>query len=58
MAPAATPPPFDGLLEAIARHWGFRALRPLQEPAMRAVLDGRDSLVVLDRKSTRLNSSH
>jgi len=31
----------------IARYWGFRSLRPLQEPAMRAVLDGRDSLVVL-----------
>src|SRR5262249_13890409 len=31
----------------IERHWGFRSLRPLQEQAMRAVLDGRDSLVVL-----------
>src|SRR3954466_2621169 len=47
MARAATPAPFDGLLDVIARHWGFRALRPLQEEAMRAVLDGRDSLVVL-----------
>ncbi len=27
--------------------WGFRALRPLQEPAVRAVLKERDSLVVL-----------
>jgi ATP-dependent DNA helicase RecQ len=35
------------LKEIIARHWGFRDFRPLQEPAMRAVLDGRDSLVVL-----------
>jgi ATP-dependent DNA helicase RecQ len=35
------------LKEIVARHWGFRDLRPLQEPAMRAVLDGRDSLVVL-----------
>src|SRR5437660_12413548 len=35
------------LHEVIARHWGFRSFRPLQEPAMRAVLDGRDSLVVL-----------
>jgi ATP-dependent DNA helicase RecQ len=35
------------LKELIARHWGFREFRPLQEPAMRAVLDGRDSLVVL-----------
>jgi ATP-dependent DNA helicase RecQ len=35
------------LLKVIARHWGFRGLRPLQEQAMSAVLDGRDSLVVL-----------
>src|SRR5215470_17276628 len=33
--------------DVILRHWGFRELRPLQEQAMRAVLDGRDSLVVL-----------
>jgi ATP-dependent DNA helicase RecQ len=33
--------------EIIVRHWGFRTLRPLQDRAMRAVLDGRDSLVVL-----------
>src|SRR5438270_11499918 len=39
--------PIDGLLAVIARHWGFRSMRPLQEQAMRAVLDGRDSLVVL-----------
>src|SRR5437762_7577956 len=31
----------------IERHWGFCVLRPLQEQAMRAVLDGRDSLVVM-----------
>src|SRR6202048_117172 len=37
----------DELLQVIKRHWGFSALRPLQEPAMRAVLDGRDSLVVM-----------
>ncbi len=37
----------DRLQEVIARHWGFRTLRPLQEPAMQAVLAGRDSLVVL-----------
>lgn len=35
------------LREIIAHHWGFRELRPLQEKAMRAVLDGRDSLVIL-----------
>src|SRR5438105_3984341 len=37
----------DQLAEVITRHWGFRELRPLQEPAMRAVLEGRDSLVVM-----------
>jgi ATP-dependent DNA helicase RecQ len=37
----------DGLKAIIAKHWGFRTFRPLQEPAMQAVLDGRDSLVVL-----------
>src|SRR5262245_8534264 len=31
----------------IEKTWGFRTLRPLQEQAMRAVLDRRDSLVVL-----------
>ena len=31
----------------IEKTWGFRALRPLQDKAIRAVLDGRDSLVVL-----------
>jgi ATP-dependent DNA helicase RecQ len=35
------------LKAVIARHWGFSALRPLQERAMSAVLAGRDSLVVL-----------
>src|SRR3954464_13865540 len=37
----------EALKEVIAKHWGFRTLRPLQEQAMRAVLDGRDSLVVM-----------
>jgi ATP-dependent DNA helicase RecQ len=35
------------LKELIARYWGIDTLRPLQEPAMQAVLEGRDSLVVL-----------
>ena len=38
---------FPELRRLIQQHWGFRELRPLQEQAMRAVLDGRDSLVVL-----------
>src|SRR5437899_1474458 len=37
----------ERLKETIIRHWGFRTFRPLQEPAMKAVLDSRDSLVVL-----------
>jgi ATP-dependent DNA helicase RecQ len=42
--PACT---LDGLKRVIERHWGYRTFRPLQEPAMRAVLDGRDSVVVM-----------
>src|SRR3954463_13051040 len=49
--PPPHPPPgpwsLDELRAVIKRHWGFSALRPLQEQAMRAVLDGRDSLVVM-----------
>jgi ATP-dependent DNA helicase RecQ len=35
------------LLAVIRRHWGFSSLRPLQAAAMRTVIDGRDSLLVL-----------
>src|SRR5437870_11218581 len=41
------PPSIAELQRVIERHWGFRSLRPLQERAMRAVLEGRDSVVVL-----------
>src|SRR5262249_11456282 len=44
-APTGTVP--DRLRSLIHLHWGIRTLRPLQEQAMCAVLDGRDSLVVL-----------
>lgn len=37
----------DDLKKLILKHWGFAALRPLQEEAMRAVVEGRDSLLVL-----------
>src|ERR1043166_4701854 len=37
----------DPLKELVLKHWGFATFRPLQEDAMRAVLDGRDSLLVL-----------
>ena len=37
----------DDLKQLVHKHWGFVSFRPLQEDAMRAVLDGRDSLIVL-----------
>jgi ATP-dependent DNA helicase RecQ len=37
----------DDLRAVVAQHWGFRDFRPLQEDAMRASLDERDSLVVM-----------
>src|SRR5262245_23333915 len=40
-------PSLANLRQVIERHWGYRTLRPLQEPAMTAVLQGRDSVVVL-----------
>ena len=35
------------LLEVLQRYWGYDGFRPLQEQAMRRVLDGRDTVVVL-----------
>ena len=37
----------ETILEVVRRTWGFDSLLPLQEEAMRAGLDRRDSLVVL-----------
>lgn len=37
----------EQLKAIILEHWGYPTLRPFQEQAMKAVLDGRDSLVVL-----------
>jgi ATP-dependent DNA helicase RecQ len=45
--PPPTPWSLQGLLDVITHHWGFSSLRPLQEQAMRAVLERKDSLVVL-----------
>ncbi|MHB0968673.1 MAG: DNA helicase RecQ [Thermoanaerobaculia bacterium] len=46
--PKSAAAPEDGrLLDVISRHWGYSAFRPLQSEAMHAVLQGRDSLVVL-----------
>jgi ATP-dependent DNA helicase RecQ len=35
------------LLDLVRKHWGYDSLRPLQQEAMLAVLESRDSLVVL-----------
>ncbi len=45
--PLSTAPSFAELRALIERVWGYRELRPLQEPAMQAFIAGRDSLVVL-----------
>ena len=45
--PAKQPWTIDDLKTVIVRQWGFHEFRPLQEEAMRAVLDERDSLVVM-----------
>jgi ATP-dependent DNA helicase RecQ len=45
--PSSAAASLSELRKVIERHWGYRTLRPLQEPAMRAVLEGRDTLVVL-----------
>ena len=35
------------LQDLLARIWGYDSFRPLQQPAMQAILEGRDSVVVL-----------
>ncbi|HYE61045.1 MAG TPA: DNA helicase RecQ [Phycisphaerales bacterium] len=35
------------ILQAVQQYWGFSSLRPLQEQAITAALNGRDSLVVM-----------
>ena len=37
----------DAILDAVRKHWGYDALRPLQREAMEAGVAGRDALVVL-----------
>ncbi|MBX9689321.1 MAG: DNA helicase RecQ [Candidatus Obscuribacterales bacterium] len=39
--------PSTELQDILIRYWGIRELRPLQLPAIKSVLDGRDSLVVM-----------
>src|SRR5438093_5028157 len=47
MPAAAQGSSVEQLQQIILEHWGYPTLRPFQEQAMKAVLDGRDSLVVL-----------
>src|SRR6266849_5863907 len=47
MPAAAQGSSVEQLQQIILQHWGYPTLRPFQEQAMKAVLDGRDSLVVL-----------
>ncbi|HKB11635.1 MAG TPA: DNA helicase RecQ [Vicinamibacterales bacterium] len=48
MTTSSTNTPADSaLLEALHRVWGFAGFRPLQREAMHAILDRRDSVVVL-----------
>src|SRR5947199_8025818 len=46
---SSRPATFDlgALKKIVEQHWGYQSFRPLQEAAMRAVLEGRDSVVVL-----------
>src|SRR5688572_20008363 len=46
-APALTTDLAPRILETVKRFWGFDSLRPLQQQAIQAGLDHRDSLVVL-----------
>ena len=39
--------PSDRLLTAIQQYWGYSSFRPLQQSAMLAAMEGRDSLTVL-----------
>jgi ATP-dependent DNA helicase RecQ len=39
--------PSTTLQDVVARYWGYNTLRPLQQEAMDAVVQGRDSVVVL-----------
>src|SRR5215213_2450487 len=41
-----TPVP-EQLQTVVAKYWGYDTFRPLQREAMDAVIDGRDSIVVL-----------
>ena len=44
---SAADPITTGILTTVRRYWGYSELRPLQEEAIRAGLQQRDSLVVM-----------
>jgi superfamily II DNA helicase RecQ len=37
----------EKIVELAEKYWGFKTLRPLQEEAIKTVLKGQDSLVIL-----------
>jgi len=43
----STVAPSPRVIESLQQYWGYDSLRPLQHDAIRAGIDGRDSLVVL-----------
>jgi ATP-dependent DNA helicase RecQ len=50
MSPVLTSSPSihdAALAEVLERYWGYTSYRPLQRAAMQAIVDGRDSIVVL-----------
>ncbi|TWT43409.1 DNA helicase RecQ [Botrimarina hoheduenensis] len=47
MTNSAITPHEAALLKTMQRYWGYDSFRPLQREAMAAVMDGRDSVVVL-----------
>ena len=49
MFPTLTPPDAssDDLIHVLERYWGYTSFRPLQREAMEAILERRDSVVVL-----------
>ncbi|MCH8830807.1 MAG: DNA helicase RecQ, partial [Planctomycetes bacterium] len=44
---SSSPTDLVAVSEALRKYWGFDSYRPLQEPAIRCVLNDRDSIVVL-----------
>ncbi len=47
MPPTTTESRRDRILDVLQTHWGYDSLRPLQQEAIDAACEGRDSLVVM-----------